>query len=70
MIGLFFALGLLAIDAAQLRTLIMRDPSGSMAFALLAAGFAIMAGGLCAATAVLSEATSDRGASRNRTGRR
>ncbi len=54
LIGLVFALGLVAFDAAQLQTLIRRDPSGVLALGLLVATFAITAAGLSAATAVMS----------------
>jgi len=54
-IGLLFVLGLVALDAAQLKTLLLRDPAGATAFALLAASFAITVGGLAAATAAMSE---------------
>ncbi len=55
LIGLLFALGLVALDAAQLQTLIRRDPSGAVALVLLLASFAITVGGLAAATAVMSQ---------------
>lgn len=55
LIGLLFALGLVALDAAQLQTLIRRDPAGMLALGLLAASFAITVGGLSAATAVMSQ---------------
>ncbi len=54
LIGLLFALCLVALDAAQLRTLISRDPAGPVALLLLLASFAITVGGLSAATAVMS----------------
>jgi hypothetical protein len=54
LIGLLFALALVALDAAQLQTLIRRDPSGGVALVLLLASFAITVGGLSAATAVMS----------------
>ncbi len=60
-IGLLFALGLFALDAAQLQTLIRRDPSGGVALALLMASFAITVGGLAAATAVMSQESYDAG---------
>ncbi len=41
LIGLLFALSLVALDAAQLWTLISRDPSGPVALMLLLASFAI-----------------------------
>ncbi len=54
LIGLLFALSLVALDAAQLWTLISRDSSGPVALMLLLASFAITVGGLSAATAVMS----------------
>ncbi len=54
LIGLLFALALVALDAAHLQTLIRRDPSGAVALLLLVASFAITVGGLSAATAVMS----------------
>ena len=65
-IGLAFALGLVAVDAAQLRTLMLRDPAGLVALGLLVASFAITVGGLSAATAVMSQDSYGKGCKRER----
>lgn len=57
LIGFLFALGLVALDAGQLRTLMLRDASGHVALLLLVAGFTLTCGGLSMATAVMSEAS-------------
>lgn len=56
-VGLLFVLGLFALDAGRLQTLIRGDESGAIALLLLAGGFVITCGGLSMATAVMSRAS-------------
>lgn len=56
-VGLLFVLGLFALDAGRLQTLIRGDESGALALLMLAGGFVVTCGSLSMATAVMSRAS-------------
>ncbi len=52
--ALIVVAAILALDTGSLRTLMLRDPGGALALALLATGFAVTAAGAMIGGAVMS----------------